>query len=68
MKTGTVKWFNAAKGFGFVTLDDGSEDAFIHCNDVADYDRSPLLVGDRIGFNIKQSPKGPRAVNARPLR
>lgn len=67
MKVGTVKWFNAAKGFGFISCDDGSEDVFLHCGDVSDYERSPLLVGDRIGFEIKQSPKGPRAVNVRPL-
>lgn len=66
MQTGTVKWFNRDRGFGFVTADNG-EDLFIHCRDIAYYDPALLLEGDRIEFEAKQTYKGLRAVNARLL-
>ena len=65
MKTGTVKWFNDAKGFGFITQDDGGEDVFCHHTAiVADGFRS-LQEGQKVQFEVKKGPKGLQASDVR---
>ncbi|GMA31075.1 transcription antiterminator/RNA stability regulator CspE [Litorihabitans aurantiacus] len=63
MTDGTVKWFNAEKGFGFITPDDGGSDVFAHFSAiVADGYRS-LEENQRVSFEVTQGPKGPQASN-----
>jgi len=67
MTTGTVKWFNADKGFGFIAPEDGSADVFAHYSAiVADGFRS-LEENQRVEFEVTQGPKGPQASNIRAL-
>jgi CspA family cold shock protein len=61
MPTGTVKWFNDQKGFGFITPDDGSKDLFVHQNAVAS--DVHLAEGSKVSFDAEDSDKGPRAAN-----
>lgn len=64
MKTGKVKWFNNDKGFGFIAVDDGSHDCFVHHTQiVGQRGRRELAEGQRVSFDIEQADKGPRAVN-----
>ena len=61
--TGIVKWFNAAKGFGFITPDDGSQDLFVHHSAIVDMEGYRILQeGQRVQFEIEQGPKGRAAV------
>jgi cold shock protein len=65
MPTGTVKWFNADKGFGFITPDEGSKDVFVHQTDIdADGFRS-LDEGAKVSFEVEDGNKGPKAVKVR---
>jgi CspA family cold shock protein len=67
MATGAVKWFNDAKGFGFITQDGGGEDVFCHHTAiVADGFRS-LQEGQRVEFEVKQGPKGLQAANVKAI-
>ena len=59
---GKVKWFNEAKGFGFITADDGSE-VFIHFSAIKSDGFKTLAEGQAVSFEVEQGPKGPRAVN-----
>ena len=59
---GTVKWFNDAKGYGFITSDDG-EDVFVHHTEIAGSGFKSLDENQRVSFEVKQGPKGPNAVN-----
>ena len=63
MSTGTVKWFNDAKGFGFITPDDGSKDLFVHFSAIQASGFKTLKEADKVQYDVEQSPKGPRAAN-----
>lgn len=62
MKTGKVKFFNASKGFGFITPDDGSKDVFVHANDTGG---AQLKDGAKVEFEVVQGKKGPQASGVR---
>jgi len=61
--TGTVKWFNDAKGFGFVTPDDGGEDLFAHFSAIEMNGFKTLKEGQKVAFQVTQGPKGKQATN-----
>ncbi len=63
MTTGTVTWFNPAKGFGFITPDDGSKDVFVHISAVESSDLGHLTDGQKVSFDVEQGTLGPKAVN-----
>lgn len=66
MSKGTVKWFNEAKGFGFITNDDGG-DVFVHYGDIQDNGFKTLSEGDEVSFDATEGPKGPAAKNVKRL-
>ena len=61
--TGTVKWFNATKGYGFITRDDGARDVFVHYSAIQAEGYASLDEGDRVELTVEQGQKGPQAVN-----
>ena len=63
MATGTVKWFNDAKGYGFITPDDGSEDLFAHFSAIQMSGFKTLKEGQKVTFEVTQGPKGKQASN-----
>ncbi len=66
MSTGTVKWFNANKGFGFIAPDDGGEDLFVHHSEIKANGFRALDEGQKVEFEIGQGKKGPCATNVVP--
>ncbi|HEX7941312.1 MAG TPA: cold shock domain-containing protein [Gemmatimonadaceae bacterium] len=62
-KTGTVKWFNDAKGFGFITPEDGTKDLFVHHSAIQGGGFRSLAEGERVEFDVVQGTKGPAAEN-----
>ena len=60
---GTVKWFNNAKGYGFIGRDDGGSDIFLHYSAITSEGYKSLAEGDRVEFEIVQGQKGPQAAN-----
>jgi CspA family cold shock protein len=67
MQKGTVKWFNDAKGFGFIAPDDGGEDLFAHFSEVKSEGFKSLNDGQKVSFEVKVGPKGKQAANIQPL-
>jgi CspA family cold shock protein len=67
METGTVKWFNDAKGFGFITPENGGKDLFAHFSEVKGSGFRSLKEGQRVQFVVKDGPKGPQASEIIPL-
>ena len=66
MITGTVKWFNDAKGFGFITPEDGGKDVFVHHSAIQGSGFKTLAEGQKVKFELTQGPKGPSAANVTP--
>ncbi|MEG0833623.1 MAG: cold-shock protein [Oscillospiraceae bacterium] len=66
---GTVKWFNAEKGYGFISNDDGSEDVFVHFSSIISEGYKSLAEGQKVAFEVEADPKNPsklRAINVIP--
>jgi CspA family cold shock protein len=66
VSTGTVKWFNASKGFGFISPDDGGEDLFVHHSEIKTSGYASLDEGQKVEFEVGQGKKGPCATNVVP--
>ena len=66
MNTGTVKWFNERKGYGFIVPDDGSEDVFIHHSNIAAEGFRSLEEGQKVEYDTGKGRKGPEATNVKP--
>jgi len=64
---GTVKWFNAEKGYGFITPDDGSKDLFVHFSEIQSSGYRTLDEGQKVEYNVGQGEKGPQAQQVTPL-
>lgn len=68
MPQGTVKWFSAEKGYGFITPDDGTKDLFVHHSAIQADGFRTLNEGDKVEFEVTQGQKGPQAVNVRTVK
>ena len=66
MATGTVKWFNEAKGYGFIANDDGGGDLFVHFSNIIGDGFKTLRDGEAVEFEPAEGRKGPEAINVRP--
>ncbi len=67
MATGTVKWFNAEKGFGFIAPDDGSADVFVHYSEIKGAGFRTLEENQQVEFEVGEGTKGPQAQDVRPI-
>ncbi|UTH74421.1 cold-shock protein [Chromobacterium sp. IIBBL 290-4] len=67
MATGTVKWFNDSKGFGFITPDEGGDDVFAHFSQINAKGFRTLAENQRVSFDVVDGPKGKQASNIQPL-
>ena len=68
MAVGTVKWFNAEKGFGFITPDDGGADVFAHFSAIQSDGYRSLEENQRVSFDVERGAKGPQAANVQVIR
>ncbi len=66
MATGTVKWFNDSKGFGFISQDDGGKDVFVHFSAISGDGFKTLTEGQKVTYEVQDGPKGPQAANVMP--
>ncbi len=66
MATGTIKWFNESKGFGFISQDDGGKDVFVHFSAIQGDGFRTLTEGQNVSFDVESGPKGPQASNVVP--
>ena len=67
MATGTVKWFNNDKGYGFIEPDDQGKDLFVHHTAIVGSGFKSLKDGDKVSFETEEGPKGPAATNVQPI-
>jgi cold shock protein len=67
MASGTVKWFNSEKGFGFIAQDSGGPDVFAHYSNIATTGYRELAEGQKVTFDVTQGQKGPQAANVKPV-
>ncbi|MBK1691760.1 cold shock domain-containing protein [Ectothiorhodospira mobilis] len=67
MLTGTVKWFNESKGFGFITPDDGGKDVFVHFSAIDGGGFRTLAEGQKVSFDTQSTPKGMAAANVKAI-
>ncbi|OOR99810.1 cold-shock protein [Haemophilus paracuniculus] len=67
MQTGIVKWFNATKGFGFITPDQGGKDVFVHFSGIASEGYRTLPEGAKVSYELQQSDRGDSAVNVKTI-
>jgi CspA family cold shock protein len=67
MATGTVKWFNDEKGFGFITPDEGTKDLFVHKSGIVGDGYQSLSEGAKVSYDSESGEKGPKAVNVQAL-
>ncbi|MGL4269419.1 MAG: transcription antiterminator/RNA stability regulator CspE [Plesiomonas sp.] len=65
--TGSVKWFNEEKGFGFIAQDNGGADVFVHFRAIITEGFKTLKEGQKVSFDVEQGAKGPQALNVAPL-
>ena len=63
MATGTVKWFNETKGYGFIAPDEGGKDVFVHHTGIVGQGFKKLTEGEKVEFEVRQGTKGPEAAN-----
>ena len=68
MATGTVKWFNDSKGYGFITPDEGAKDLFVHQSNIAGEGFKSLTVGAKVEYAAREGQKGPEATNVAPAQ
>ncbi|HUR49967.1 MAG: cold-shock protein [Actinobacteria bacterium] len=67
MATGTVKWFNAEKGYGFISQDEGQPDVFVHFSAIQSNGYKSLTEGQAVEFEVTDGPKGLQAADVKPL-
>lgn len=67
MASGTVKWFNDSKGYGFITPEEGTKDLFVHHSNIAGEGFKSLTEGARVEFEQREGAKGPEAINVTPV-
>ena len=67
MASGTVKWFNSEKGYGFITPDEGGKDLFVHFSNIAGEGYKSLNEGAKVEYEQREGQKGPEAINVSPI-